>query len=57
MFDPDAELPHYYAGMRIEAYRDRIPRLRNYNKLAVVAHEDDYASMLRHAAIQVLLRH
>ncbi|MGH3077645.1 MAG: hypothetical protein ACRDPZ_05610 [Gaiellaceae bacterium] len=57
MFDPRATLPPYYEGMRIETYRDRIPRPRSYNKLGVVAHQDDFASMLRRAAIQVLLRH
>jgi len=57
MFDPSAGLPAYYSGMRIETYRDRIPQPGSWNKLAVVAHEDDFVSMLRHAAIQVLLRH
>lgn len=60
MFDPEAELPPYYAGLRVETYRDRIsgtPRLGSWNKLAVVAHKDDSTSMLLHAAIQVLLRH
>lgn len=60
MFDPSAALPEQYDGLRIETYRDRIAgtdELRGWNKLAVVAHEDDHASMLRHAAIQVQLRH
>jgi hypothetical protein len=60
MFDPGAALPRQYDGMRIETYRDRIAgtdQLRGWNKLAVVAHEEDSASMLRHAAIQVHLRH
>lgn len=60
MFDPDAELPSHYDGMRIEVYGDRIagtPELSGWNKQAVVAREDDHESMLRHAAIQVHLRH
>jgi hypothetical protein len=57
MFNPGADLPALYEGMRIETYRDRIPRPRSYHKLGVVAHKDDHASMLRHAAIQVVLRH
>lgn len=60
MFDPGDTLPEPYDGLRIETYRDRIPGtsgLSGWNKLAVVAREDDHESMLRHAAIQVNLRH
>jgi len=60
MFNPGDPLPSYYDGMRVETYRDRVPgtpEFRGWNKLAVVAQEDDREAMLRHAAIQVLLRH
>jgi hypothetical protein len=60
MFDPGDDLPSAYEGMRVETYRDRIagmPDFRGWNKLAVVAREDDVETMLRHAAIQVALRH
>ncbi len=60
MFNPGDPLPSYYEGMRVETYRDRIPgtpEFRGWNKLAVVARENDREAMLRHAAIQVLLRH
>lgn len=60
MFSPGDDLPAAYQGLRIETYRDRVAgtdQLRGWNKLAVVAGEDDSRSMLRHAAIQVELRH
>ena len=47
-------------GLDIAVFRDRIAgtdRFRGYNRLAVVANEIDSQSMMRHAALQVALRH
>jgi hypothetical protein len=60
MFDPGDQLPNAYDGMQIVTFRDRIagtPKFRGYNKAGIVANESDHEAMLRHAAIQVALRH
>lgn len=60
MFAPGDDLPAAYDGMRIEVFRDRIQgtsRRRGYDKLAVIARDDDIDTMLRHASIQVQMRH
>jgi hypothetical protein len=58
MFGP-GDTPPGYQHMRLVVFRDRIAgtrRFNGYTTLAVVAHEDDAESMLRHAALQVALR-
>jgi hypothetical protein len=60
MFDPAQELPGAYRHLPTGTFRDRIagtPRFRGYDKQAVVAHEDDADTLLRHAAIQAAMRH
>lgn len=57
MYDPSDELPAAYNDLRIETYRDRIDYPGSYNKLGVVAHEDDATSMLAHTLIQAQSRH
>ncbi len=57
MYDPTDDLPDAYDGLRIETYRDRIDWPGSYTKQAVVAHEDDAATMLAHTLIQAQSRH
>ena len=56
MYDPTDDLPAEYEGFRIETYRDRIDAPGSYEKLGVVAHEDDVATMLGHTLIQAQSR-
>jgi hypothetical protein len=56
LYDPVDELPALYSDYRIETYRDRIDYPRSYEKLGIVAHEDDHKTMLDHTLIQVLSR-
>ncbi len=56
MYDPTDDLPEPYSSFRVQTYRDRIDYPRSYEKLAVVAHEDDFETMLNHALIQVQTR-
>jgi hypothetical protein len=56
MYDPTDDLPIEYEPFRIETYRDRIDVAGSWNKLAVVAHEDDVATMLNHGLIQAQSR-
>lgn len=60
MFPPDQAPPTPYDGLSVVTFRDRVagtPRFSGFNRLAVAANEEDVETMLRHAAIQVLLRH
>jgi hypothetical protein len=52
MYDPSDELPAPYAKIRTETYRDRVDVPGSYEKLGVVAHEDDIATILGHSLIQ-----
>lgn len=56
LYDPGDDLPSIYESFRVEIYRDRIDYPRSYEKLGVLAREDDYATMLNHSLIQVLSR-
>lgn len=56
MFDPAEPLPSSYEPFRVEIYRDRINYPRAWNKLAVIAHEDDTDTMLNHALLQARRR-
>jgi hypothetical protein len=58
MFDTEA-VPAAYDNFEIVTFRDRIAgttKFRGYVKAAVLAHEEDPETMLRHGAIQVALR-
>ena len=60
MFPPDQAPPQAYEGLSVVTFRDRIAgtqRFSGFNRLAVAANEEDAETMLRHAAIQVVLRH
>ena len=56
MYDPTDDLPLVYDALRTETYRDRIDFSGSYEKLGVVAHEDDFATMLAHTLIQAQSR-
>jgi hypothetical protein len=56
MYDPGAILPSAYDGFHIVVFKDRISGSHAWNKLAVVAHRDDPATMLNHALIQARRR-
>jgi hypothetical protein len=57
MYGPGDSLPGAYAqNFRIEVVRDRIVYPGAYDKMAVVAHEDDTATMLNHALLQARRR-
>lgn len=56
MYDPTDDLPPEYGALQIVTYRDRIQVSGSWNKLAVVAHEDDTSTMLNHALIQAQSR-
>jgi hypothetical protein len=56
MYDPTDDLSVEYEPFRIETYRDRIDVPGSWNKLAVVAPEDDVATMLNHGLIQAQSR-
>jgi hypothetical protein len=53
-YGPGDTLPPEYGDMKIQIHRDRIAR--SYIKFCVVAHEDDVAAMLNHAAAQIAIR-
>ncbi|MGH3137269.1 MAG: hypothetical protein ACRDPV_12355 [Gaiellaceae bacterium] len=60
MFSPDQVPPTAYDELSVVTFRDRVagtPRFSGFNRLAVAANEEDVETMLRHAAIQVFLRH
>lgn len=52
MYDPFDDLPTPYGPFRIETYRDRVDVTGSYEKLGVVAHEDDVDTILGHTLIQ-----
>jgi hypothetical protein len=56
MYGSAAELPTAYGSFRIAVYRDRIQVKGAWNKLAVVAAEDDVATILNHSLIQARRR-
>lgn len=57
MYGPSDALPDVYAqNFRTEVYCDRIVYPRAWNKLAVIAREDDTATMLNHALLQARRR-
>jgi hypothetical protein len=57
LFGPGDPLPQPYPeSFRIESYRDRIHAPRAWNKLCVVAAEDDREAMLNHALLQARRR-
>ena len=57
MYGPDDPLPaSYVEGFHIEVCRDRIVYPGSYNKMAVIAHEDDSDTMLNHALLQARRR-
>jgi hypothetical protein len=54
MFAPGDALPDGYENLRVERFADRIAG--HYDRLAVVAHEDDAETMLDHAEAQIRTR-
>jgi hypothetical protein len=57
LFGPGDHLPQPYPeSFRIESYRERIHAPRAWNKLCVVAAEDDREAMLNHALLQARRR-
>jgi hypothetical protein len=53
MYGPGDELPPIYKeGFRTQLYSERVAYPGVWNKLVVVAHEDDHETMLNHALIQ-----
>lgn len=57
MFGPGDALPAPYPeAFRIERYRDRIDAPGAWNKLAVIADDDDREAMLNHALLQARRR-
>lgn len=55
-YAPGDALPPAYDGFTVETFSDRISGPRSYNRLAVVAKDDDPAAMLDFARIQNILR-
>jgi hypothetical protein len=57
MHGPGDTLPDAYTqDFRIEVCRDRVVYKGSWNKLAVIAHEDDTDTMLNHALLQARRR-
>ena len=57
MYGPGDSLPEIYVEkFRTEVYSDRIQYPGSWNKIAVIAHGDDYATMLNHALVQARRR-
>ena len=53
MYGIGDKLPAVYAErLRTEIYNERVAHLGVWNKVVVVAHEDDDDTMLNHALIQ-----
>ena len=53
MYGVGDTLPEIYAaGFRTQTYNERVVHAGAWNKLVVVAREDDAATMLNHALIQ-----
>jgi hypothetical protein len=57
MYGPGDSLPDVYTQhFRTELYSDRVVYSRSWNKLAVIAHEDDHTTILNHALLQARRR-
>jgi len=57
MYAPGDTLPDVYRqNFRIERYCDRVVYPRSWNKLAVIAHEDNVTMILNHALLQARRR-
>ena len=57
MYGPGDSLPDVYTQhFRTELYSDRVVYPRSWNKLAVIAHEDDHTTILNHALVQARRR-
>jgi hypothetical protein len=56
MYGPADALPDAYGPLRTVVYRDYIDADRSWAKQAVIAREDDVATMLNHSLIQAALR-
>ena len=56
MYDPADQLPGIYDQFEVETYRDRVNKPRSYSKLGIVAHEEDFKTMLSHTLIQAQSR-
>ncbi|MGH2941398.1 MAG: hypothetical protein ACRDLN_01290 [Solirubrobacteraceae bacterium] len=57
MHGPGDSLPDVYTRhFRTEVYSDRVVYPRSWNKLAVIAHEDDDPTILNHALVQARRR-
>jgi hypothetical protein len=56
MFRPGDSLPEDYDELRVVRFSDRVTGPYSKAGMAVVAHENDAESMLRHAVIQMRLR-
>ena len=57
MFGPTDSLPDIYrSAFRTEMYKERIGAKGSWNKVAVIAHKDDYETMLNHALVQARRR-
>jgi hypothetical protein len=56
MYGPTDTLPEAYDGFRVEEFNERISGPGSLHKLAVVAREDDEATMLAHGYLQARLR-
>lgn len=57
MYGPGDTLPDVYQqNFQIELYRDRVDYPRSWNKLAVIAQENDVATILNHALLQARRR-
>lgn len=57
MYGPADTLPDVYQqNFDVQLYCDRVVYPRSWNKLAVIAHEDDHATILNHALLQARRR-
>jgi hypothetical protein len=58
MYDPHMALPGAYAPLldKVRIYKELIEVERSWDRKAIVAHEDDFATMLNHSLIQADLR-
>ena len=57
MYGPGDSLPDVYTQhFRTEVYSDRVVYPRSWNKLAVIAREDDHTTILNHALVQARRR-
>lgn len=56
MYGPADSMPDIYNEFRTGMYRDHIKAPGSWNKVAVIAAEDDHAAMLNHALVQARRR-